>query len=45
MGLEQSLTLISPMDQSLSQCMLMDMDGSAKEVGGGGVGSGVGCLA
>ncbi|PRW18326.1 GPI mannosyltransferase 3 [Chlorella sorokiniana] len=31
MGLEQSLTLISPMDQSLSQCMLLDMDGSVKE--------------
>lgn len=36
MGLEQSLTLISPMDQSLSQCMLLDMDGSVKEVGARG---------
>lgn len=36
MGLEQSLTLISPMDQSLSQCMLLDMDSSVKEVGARG---------
>lgn len=45
MGLEQSLTLISPMDQSLSQCMLLDMDGSVKEVGGraGRVGGWVWC--